>query len=137
MKRLWLLLLPLAWLLASCSKDDVQRPPIDEGAWLNKERGFVVASDFQCDYFIVETQRGYALMRNWGGFSPFRGAVLYGEFSRFGVQTFYNRSDGTLMNADIRDITFSYFQAIDQLNWYCGQGTGFDKAIDSTTAGQN
>jgi hypothetical protein len=58
-------------------------------------------------------------MRNWGGLSPIRGAVLYGNFNRFGVQTFYNRSEGYLMNADIREYTYSYFQAMDQVNWYC------------------
>jgi hypothetical protein len=119
MKRFWLLLLPLAWMLASCSKTDLQRPPINESEWLNKDRALVVSSDFQCDYYVVETQRGYALMRNWGGLSPIRGAVLYGDFNRFGVQPFYNRTEGYLMNADIRDYTFSYFQAMDQLNFYC------------------
>ncbi len=114
-------MLPLAMFLVSCSKEDVQRPPINEEEWLSKERGFVVASDFQCDFFIMETPRGYALMRNWGGFSPVRGAVIYGNFNRFGVQTFYNRSERVLMNADIREYSFSYFQAIDQMNWYCGQ----------------
>lgn len=104
---------------------------------MNKERGYVLASNFQCDVFVAETQRGYALMRNWGGFSPVRGAVLYGEFSRFGVQTFYNRSEGYLMNADIRDYTFSYFQAMDMMNWYCDQGNSFGKAPDSTAAGTN
>jgi hypothetical protein len=120
MKKIWLLFLPLTVWLASCSKEDlVQRPPINESEWLNKDRALVVSSDFQCDYYVVETQRGYALMRNWGGISPIPGAVLYGNFDRFGVQTFYNRSERYLMNADIREYTFSYFQALDQVNWYC------------------
>ena len=137
MKRIGIFILPLAVFLASCSKEGTQPAMINEAEWLNKETGYVVYSSFQCDYYVVETERGYALMRNWGGFPPVRGAVLYGSFTRFGVQTFYNRSERYLMNADIRDLSYSYFQAIDQANRYCGQGVGFNKAADAAPAAED
>ncbi len=123
MKKILLLMLPLAILFASCSKEEMVRPPIDETEWLKKERGIVVASDINCDFFVVETARGYNVLRNWGGFPPMRGAVLYGNLSQWGVSTFYNRSEGYLMNADVRDMWMSYFQALDQMKWYCDPWT--------------
>lgn len=119
MKRLFFLALPLFFLLTSCSKEELVRPPIDETEWLKKERGIVVASSFNCDFFVVETVRGYSLLRSWGGLAPVRGAVIYGDLNQWGVRTFYNRSEGYLMNADVRDNRMSYFQAMDQMQWYC------------------
>jgi hypothetical protein len=134
MKKIGLFLLPAIIFLASCSKEGIQQPPINESEWLRKERGIAMASNFQCDFFVAETARGYAVMRTWGGFPPLRGALLYGDYNRFGVQTFYNRTEGYLMNADIRDFTPSYFMAMDQLNWYCSQFDGAfgNAATDST-----
>lgn len=138
MKRFGLLLLPAVVFLASCSKEDIQRPAVNESEWLRKERGIVMGSDFRCDFFVVEMARGYAVMRTWGGFPPLRGALIYGDFNRFGVQTFYNRTEGYLMNADIRDFTPSYFMALDQANWYCNPlGGAFGNAAADSTAGNN
>jgi hypothetical protein len=122
MKKIMLLMVPLFLLLFSCSKDDAVMPPVNEGEWLNKERGIVVASDLRCDFYVVETRYGYAVLRTWGGFPPVYGAVLYGDFSSWGVRTFYNRSEGYLMNADVRDYRTSYFSALDQMNWNCRSG---------------
>ena len=120
MKKFLSLLLPVTFLLASCAKSDVPVPPVNESEWLNKERGIVVASDFSCDYFLVQTNRGYTMLRNWGGFSPFSGSVIYGDLSNWGLKTLYNRSEGRLINADVRDYRMSYFQAMDQMQWGCG-----------------
>ena len=137
MKKLALLFLPVVLLWSSCSKDNTPAPPIDESEWLNQDRGVVVASSFQCDFYVVETRYGYAVMRNWGGFAPIRGAVLYGRFNGFGVHTFYNRSEGYLMTADIRDLTPSYFLAIDQMNWNCSQLNGNWKTVPADSTQQN
>lgn len=119
MKKIALYVIPILILAISCRKDVTPLPPVDESVWLQKERGVVVASDFNCDYFVVETQRGYSVMRNWGGFAPFRGTILYGDLSSWGLKTVYNRSEGYLMNADVRDYWMSYFQALDQMEYSC------------------
>jgi hypothetical protein len=119
MKKLLPLLLLTFFFLASCSKTDVTIPPVDESVWLSKERGIVVASDFNCDYFVVQTNRGYTVLRNWGGISPFSGSTIYGDLSSWGVKTLYNRSEGRLINADVRDYWMGYFQAMDQVQWGC------------------
>jgi hypothetical protein len=119
MKRIALLIFPLFLLFSSCSKNDAEMLPINEGEWLSKERGIVVASDFSCDFYVVETRDGYLLLRAWGGFPPQYGAVLYGDFSNWGVNRFYNRSEGYLLDAEVRDYRSSYFSAVDQMNWNC------------------
>jgi hypothetical protein len=123
MKRIILIALPLLFLLGSCRREDV-RPgeQIDESYWLNQERGVVAYSDYTCDYFIIETYNGFTVMRSWGGFTPLRGSVLYGSFSRIGNRTFYNRSEGYLVQGDVRDYWLSYYEAIDQMDWYCSDG---------------
>ncbi len=128
MKKLLPLLLPTFFFLASCSKTDTPLPPVDESVWLSKDRGIVVASDFNCDYFVVQTNRGYTVLRNWGGISPFSGSTIYGDLSSWGVKTLYNRSEGRLINADVRDYWMGYFQAMDQVQWGCGTGLSSKKA---------
>ncbi len=119
MKKSILIFFPLLLLLVSCAKQDLVGPPVDESQWLGKERGIVVASDFSCEYFVVETLSGYMVMRTWGGSAPFQGSVIYGDLRNWGVKTFYNRSGRYLFNADVRDYGVSYFYAMDQVQGLC------------------
>jgi hypothetical protein len=96
------------------------RPQQDESYWLRQERGTVVMSDFSCPYFVVETRSGYSVLRAWGGSTPFPGDVIYGNLNRYGVSSFYNRSAGYLIDADVKEYWLSYFDAIDQAEWNCG-----------------
>jgi hypothetical protein len=103
MKKLLLLALPLLLTIA-CTRQYIQpTPPIDEAYWLSQERGVVAEADLSCDYFIIETYDGYTVARNWGGYAPLRGSVVYGNFSQYGVHTIYNRSEGYLLQADVRE----------------------------------
>jgi hypothetical protein len=118
--RLGVLALVLTLGLAACSRDDIQTQPIDEDYWLQQERGVVVYNNFNCDYYIVETWRGYTVMRNFGGFSPYTGDVIYGNFSNWGNRSFYNRSGRTLIRAEVRDYWLSWFRARDIVDFLCG-----------------
>ncbi len=113
------MLLPAILLLAACSKETIQQPPIDETEWLEKPRGVVVYSDFNCDYFVMENYRGYAVLRMWGGVAPARGSVVYGDHDRWGISTMYNRSGRYLFRADVLDYGLSYWQAMDMIDWNC------------------
>jgi major membrane immunogen (membrane-anchored lipoprotein) len=106
--------------LSACRKTDLVNAPIDESQWLQKERGIVVFSDYDCDYIVIETAKGYTVAENWS-FRATQGEVLYGDFSYYGTRSIYNRSRGNLMTVNIRDIWLSYYQAQDQINWYCSQ----------------
>lgn len=116
MKRIFTLL-AITLILTSCRKDTYYQP-IDEGQWLNQERAVVVYSDNFCDYYVVQTYSGYAVLRSWGT-TPYRGSVMYGNFSSWGVGTFYNRTEGYLARADVRENRLSYWAAMDELDWYC------------------
>ena len=120
MKKILLLVLPLVLVLASCTRTYVDpRPPIDESYWLNQERGVVVYSGFDCDFFVVETRFGYSVIRSWGGYTPLRGAVLYGNFSRYGVQSYFNRSERYVEQMNVVDYWLTYWQAIDLADFEC------------------
>jgi hypothetical protein len=119
LKRVLVWMVPVMLLLVSCAKQEIVQPPIDETPWLTQDRALVVFSNFNCDYFAVQTQQGYSVMRSWGGRAPFEGSVLYGDFSRWGVRTFYNRSGGYLMRADVQEYWLSYFAAMDEIQFRC------------------
>lgn len=119
MKRTLVILVPILLLFASCRKDDLGRPPIDESQWLNKERAVVVHSDFQCPYYVVETYGGYSVLKSWDGIPPARGAVMYGDFNGWGIRTFYNRSEGYLTQSEVTYYWLSYWDAMDEVNYQC------------------
>lgn len=122
MKKIILFILPLAVIFASCTKQDTgYRPPVDEAYWLKQERAVVTYSSFNCDFYVVETAYGFSVLQSWGGFTPLRGSVLYGNFSRYGVQTFYNRSEGYLVQANVMDYWLTYWDAMDQADFECSR----------------
>lgn len=121
MKKTLLLVLPLLLALASCTKTVVvPGGQIDESYWLSKQRGVITDSDPLCDYFVVETPYGYSVLRNWGSYTPRIGAVIYGNLDRYGVFNFYNRSEGYIMEADVREYWLSAFDAMDYMQAKCG-----------------
>lgn len=120
MKRLLLLVLPLLLVLGSCTRTyERPYPPVDESYWLKKERGVVVYTGFNCNLFVVETRFGYTVVQNWGSFTPFRGAVLYGDFSRYGSQAYYNRSEGLVDQGIVLDYWLTYWQALGMVDYEC------------------
>ncbi|ULQ52279.1 hypothetical protein [Flavihumibacter fluvii] len=122
MKKILRSIFPIVLLLAACTRQDISPgPPIDESYWLTRERGIIAYSDFSCNYFVIETYNGYTLARIWGGYAPSRGSIVYGDFSRYGVHTIYNRSEGYLMQADVLDYWLNYWDAIDQMDWNCSR----------------
>ena len=121
MKKIWLFLIPVVVFFTSCRKEFVDGPEtvIDESQWLNRERALVVASDINCQYFVVESYNGYAVLKTWDGYVPFEGSVMYGDFSSWGVKTFYNRSERHLTRADVREYWLGYYDALDEMEYQC------------------
>jgi hypothetical protein len=103
----------------SCQKEDLV--PIDESYWLQKERGVVVYTDFSCDYYIVETQRGYTVIKSFGSFVPFNGDVLYGDLNRWGLSDIYNRSNQQIIRGQVKDYWLSWYSARDIVAYNCGR----------------
>jgi hypothetical protein len=84
----------LVTIFSACVRD---RQYIDESYWLNKERGQVVHSDPYCQYYVVQTDFGYTILRSFSSYKPYEGTVVYGDFSNYGIRDFYNRSNGEIL----------------------------------------
>ncbi|HEX6847838.1 MAG TPA: hypothetical protein VF144_12720 [Chitinophagaceae bacterium] len=106
----------LALFFTGCVKN---REYIDESYWLSQERGEVVLSDPYCQYFVIETFDGYTILRSYGGYKPSEGSVVYGNFSNYGARDYYNRSNGTIYTAEVREYWLSYYEAQDAIDYYC------------------
>ena len=121
MKKILLFVLPAVLLLASCRRV-VYAPTeqFDESYWLNRERGVVNYSDGYCPYFVVETYNGFSILKA-NGYAPLINEVLYGDLSGSGFKTFYNRTQGYLLQAEVKEYWLSYWDAIDGINWFCGK----------------
>jgi hypothetical protein len=96
----------------------VKRAPLDDGYWLSKERGQVVYSSSSCPYYLVETANGYSVIRSISS-RPYEGDILYGDFSYYGVKDIYDRTDGLVMNGDVKEYWLTYTGAQDALDYYC------------------
>jgi len=106
----------LVTVFSACVRDTQY---IDESYWLNKERGEVVLSDPYCQYYVVETIYGYTILRSFGSYKPYEGSIVYGDFSNYGLRDFYNRSNGQIITAEVKDYWLSYFEAQDAIDYYC------------------
>jgi hypothetical protein len=119
--KMFIVLMVGVLFFTACTKETVPPPPVDENYWLQKERAVVVYTDFNCDLYIVQTRTGYAVIRNWNGFTPFTGEVLYGDFSRWGTIEAYNRSTGRIITVQVRENWLTWFEARDYVSYYCGR----------------
>ena len=108
-----------AILFSGCYKQNIGS---DENYWLSKERGEVVYSDSYCSYYVIQTGSGYTVVRSYGGFKPFEGSIVYGDFSYAGTHDIYNRSTGVLFTGTVTDYWLGYAEAQNAIDYYCPQG---------------
>jgi hypothetical protein len=128
MKRIFTLsavLLTATIFLSSCYRDN-SIPDNNENYWLSKEQGEVVYSDSYCNYYVIETYNGFAVVRAYGSYKPYEGSIVYGNFSAQGTRDFYNYSNRVVFTGTVTDYWMSYQEAQDALDYYCpiyGKGT--------------
>lgn len=108
----------IAFVLTIFFTSCVKRVPLDDGYWLSKERGQVVYSSSSCPYYLVETANGYSVIRSISS-RPYEGDILYGDFSYYGVKDIYDRTDGLVINGDVKEYWLTYTGAQDALDYYC------------------
>ena len=96
---------------------------VNENHFLSQERGEVVYSDPYCSYYVIETMYGYTILRSYGGYRPYEGSSVYGNFSNYGGREFYNRSTGNVFTAEVIEYWLSYYDAQDAINFYCPYAT--------------
>jgi hypothetical protein len=126
MKRIILLsslVILTAFVFVGCSRNDT---PVnyDENYWLSQERGEVVYSDPYCSYYVVETYYGYTIIRSWGGYLPYEGSIMYGNFGNYGTRDFYNRSGGMIIPGEVVEYDLSYIDAQYAIEYYCPYSKG-------------
>ena len=121
----------LTVLFSGCVKDNAG---FNENYWLSKERGVVVYSDY-CEYYVVETAYGYAVLRAPGSYKPYEDEIVYGNFSNNGTRDFYNRSSGRIFSSDVTEYSLSYNEAQQAIYYYCPNARNkFNKMPADTTS---
>lgn len=117
--------------LTSCIKTDY--PYYDNQYWLSKERGEVVYSGTYCNYYVIQTNYGYTIVRMWGNYKPYENSIIYGDFSYTGTKDMYNYSGGIVFTGTITDTRLTYIEAQEVLNYYCPLGKGMVREFKKTT----
>ena len=122
------LLIIVAVLFAGCYK---QYGGSGESYWYSKERGEVVYSDSYCSYYVVQTRNGYTVLRAYGGYRPFEGSIVYGDFSYAGTHDIYNSSTGGVFTGTVTDYWLTYYEAQNAVDYYCPLGKTADGKVMS------
>lgn len=103
--------LVIGWLVVSCLFTLIND--------VNAAEGVVVAYPSGCDYYIVETNIGYALLEWYGGNDPNEGDKLVGDFESYGMKTIYNSTTDSETRVWVEDYMLSQTSAIEQYNKQC------------------
>lgn len=77
-------------------------------------KGAVVYRKSGCDYYIVETSSGYALLEWYGGNDPSVGDVLTGMFETYGMKDIYNITADSETKIWVEDFWLSKDRAIEK-----------------------
>ena len=107
-------------LLSGCYRRDAGFS--NEDSWLSKERAQVVYSDSYCNYYVIQINNSYTIIRAYGGYKPAEGSVIYGDFYYSGVQDIYNHSSGLVFTGTITDYGLSFDETQQALDFYCPMG---------------
>ncbi|HXF49068.1 MAG TPA: hypothetical protein VNL73_06550 [Verrucomicrobiae bacterium] len=82
-------------------------------------KGEVVYKSSSCDYFIVETPSGFALLEWYGGNDPYKGDIIVGDFEEFGFQDIYNITADSELRVWVEDYWLSKEDAVEKYFEHC------------------
>ena len=82
-------------------------------------RGTVVSYPSGCDYFIVETSSGYALLEWFGGNDPSEGDVVVGDYESYGIKDIFNVSRDTEIRVWVEEYWLSKDNVFREYRNYC------------------
>src|SRR5690606_27497173 len=77
-------------------------------------KGEIVYYKSGCDYFLVETNMGYALLQWYGGYDPSKGDVVAGDFESYGFKDIYNLTADRETRVWVEDYWLSRTRAIEK-----------------------
>lgn len=82
-------------------------------------KGAVVLRKDGCDYFLVETTMGFALLEWYGGNDPELGDVLVGDFESYGTKDIYNLTADAETRVWVEEYWLGEDRAIEELYEKC------------------
>jgi hypothetical protein len=82
-------------------------------------KGTVVYKNSRCDYYIVETVKGFALLEWYGGNDPDLGDVIVGDFESYGMKTLHNITNDRETKAWVEDYWLSKDKALEKFHEKC------------------
>jgi hypothetical protein len=72
-----------------------------------------------CDYFVVETLRGYDLLEWYGGYDPDKGDMLVGGFEEYGMHDINDLTADEELTVWVEDYDLTKEDVLDQLAEQC------------------
>jgi hypothetical protein len=78
------------------------------------EKGVVVHYPSGCDYYIVQYNKGYAVLEWYGGSDPSQGDTLVGNFGGYGMKTISNLSRNSETRVWVEDYSLSKSSAVEK-----------------------
>ena len=82
-------------------------------------KGVVVYYKSGCDYFIAETNMGYALLEWYGGYDPNKGDVIAGDIDSYGMKDIHNLTADQETHIWVEDFMLSKDRAIEKYFHKC------------------
>lgn len=82
-------------------------------------KGVVVLYKSGCDFYIVKTNNGYAILEWYGGNDPSEGDILVGEFETFGMKDIYNLTADAETTVWVEDFWLPKSSAIEKYYEEC------------------
>ncbi|MBA2408432.1 MAG: hypothetical protein H0V62_01165 [Gammaproteobacteria bacterium] len=82
-------------------------------------QGVVVYYESGCDYYIVETNHGYALLEWYGGNDPSEGDILVGDYESYGMEDIWNLTADAETQVWVEDYWMSEDNVIEDYHEQC------------------
>jgi len=82
-------------------------------------RGVVTHQISGCDYYVVATRTGYAVLEWFGGYDPDEGDVLVGAFEEYGMHDIHDETVDEETTVWVEDYWLSKEDALDKLAEQC------------------
>jgi hypothetical protein len=76
--------------------------------------GEVVLKNRGCDYFIVESNMGFAILEWYGGNDPSEGDILVGNYESYGMKDIYNETADAELRVWVDNFWLSKSRAIER-----------------------
>lgn len=85
----------------------------------SEAQGIVTLRKPSCDYLLVETPMGYALLEWYGGNDPDEGDELVGPFEEYGFKDIYNLTADAELRVWVEDYWLGKTSALEQFYEEC------------------